>query len=350
MKKNILLLLCLFLFSGGALAEEYDDTDWDYFPYEEETDWEDAFYDDGFDISQEGMGLSCGDRMSWSLDGSTLYITGSGEMYDFYSGAPWSGYKASINRVVVSDGITYVGAFAFQDYDGITSVEFGNSLVSIGMDAFSGCDGLRSVTLPSTFKKFGENCFRSCSNLKEIHCGGNFPRFDNNCLWDTYTTIYYSVNNPWPVSLVQQLEEAFHNRIEFRASDGTDPYVPTQPTEATVPSAAEIPWNTEALATQPVYTQPTVPVYTEPTVPAVNPPTTVETLPVQTLPPATQATISFGDLETRQPEPYRPAATDGSGIFGVLIVLIMLCILATGALLFRSTGKKKRGKRSKYRR
>lgn len=349
MKRIMLLLLCLLLLNGSALAEEYEAYD-DY-----DAVWEDGYSDNGALIAQEGMGFSCGDNLSWSLDGSTLLITGSGEMYDFYSGAPWSGYISSINHVVFSDGITYVGAFAFQNFDGITTVEFGNSLVSIGKDAFSGCDGLRSISLPSTFKKFGENSFRSCSNLTEIHCSGVFPRFDDNCLWDTYATIYYPASNPWAVSLIQKLEEAFHNRIEFRSSDGTDPYVPTQATEATLPpatEAAEIPWNTEALpqATQPAATQPTIPFYTEPTVPVYTQPTTVETLPVQTLPPATQATISLGDLEKPQPEPYRPAATDGSSVFGLLIVLIMLCILFTGALLFRSSGKRKRNKRSKYRR
>ena len=72
-----------------------------------------------------------------------------------------------------------------------------------------------------------------------------------------------------------------------------------------------------------------------------------------TLPPATQPvqeTIVFGNVETQQPEPYRPTATDGSSIFGLLIVLIMLTILATGALLFRSAGKSRRKKRNKYRR
>ena len=118
MKKTIVLLLCVFLLTGSALAEEY------------------VFYDDGYGAAQEGQGLACGDQMTWALDGSTLYITGSGEMYDFYSGAPWALYKGSINRVVLSDGITYVGAYAFQDYDSLTSVEFGNSLISIGKDAF----------------------------------------------------------------------------------------------------------------------------------------------------------------------------------------------------------------------
>lgn len=322
MKKIFALLLCFLLLPIAAGAQ---------------------------DIVSEGSGTLCGDSLSWSLDGTTLYVTGTGEMYDFSGGAPWQGYKYSITRVVLSDGITYVGAYAFQDYDALTGVEFGNSLISIGVDAFSGCDSLTSITLPATFKKFGENCFRSCSNLKEIHCSGNFPRFDQNCLWDTYATIYYSASNPWSVSLIEQLETAFHNRIEFRSSDGTDPYVPTQPTQApTVPETTqETFWVTEP-TTQPVTvsTEPvTVPTYTETT--------TVPTLPVQTPPPTTQAiqaTIVFGDQYTQQqPEAYQPA-TDGSSIFGLLIVLIVLTILATAALLFRAAGQTKRKKKRKYRR
>ena len=301
------------------------------------------------DIALEGAGAACGDQLSWSLDGSTLYITGSGEMYDFPSGAPWMGYKYNITRVVLSDGITYVGAYAFQDYDALTGVEFGNSLISIGKDAFSGCDSLGSITLPSTFKKFGENSFRSCPNLKEIHCSGNFPRFDENCLWDTYATIYYSASNPWSVSLIEQLETAFHNRIEFRSSDGTDPYVPTQATEApTVPETTqETFWVTEP-TTQPA----TVPVYTEPTtVPVYTEPATVPTLPVQTLPPTTQPTQQTIVLGSQAPEPYQSGpATDGSSVFGLLIVLIVLTILATAALLFRAAGQSKRKKKRKYRR
>lgn len=333
MKRTVLLLLCILLLTGSACAVDYDP---------------------GYDVADEGAGASCGSSLTWALDGSTLYITGSGEMYDFSAGAPWMAYRYTISRVVLSDGITYVGAYAFQDYDSLQSVEFGNSLVSVGKDAFSGCDGLTSVTLPATFKKFGENSFRSCTNLKEIHCGGNFPRFDLNCLWDTSATIYYPASNPWPVSLIEELENAFHNRIEFRSSDGTDPYVPTQPTvpETTVPQ--ETFWVTQP-TTVPVYTEPaTVPVHTQPTVPVYTEPTTVPTMPVQTLPPnsqPTQETIRFGEQLTQPPQPYQSSsASGGQSIFGMLIVLIVLTILATGALLFRAAGQPKRKKKGKYRR
>lgn len=307
------------------------------------------------DIASEGAGVTCGAQLSWAVEGSTLYITGTGDMYDFSTGAPWASYRYSISRVVISDGVTSVGAYAFQDYDTLTSVEFGNSIVSIGKDAFSGCDGLTSITLPATFKKFGENSFRSCSNLKEIHCSGGFPRFDLNCLWDTYATIYYSASNPWSVSLIQELESAFQNRIEFRSSDGTDPYVPTQATQPAVPEATapqETFWVTEP-TTQPVYTESTIPVYTEATVPVYTQPTTTPTLPVQTLPTTqpTQETIVFGNQFEQTAEPYQyGSATGGGSIFGVLIILIVLAMLATGALLFRAAGQTKKKKKNRYRR
>lgn len=330
MKKTVLCFLCALVLLGSVSVQAAD-------------------------IASEGAGVTCGAQLSWAVEGSTLYITGTGDMYDFSTGAPWASYRYSISRVVISDGVTSVGTYAFQDYDTLTSVEFGNSIVSIGKDAFSGCDGLTSITLPATFKKFGENSFRSCSNLKEIHCSGGFPRFDLNCLWDTYATIYYSASNPWSVSLIQELESAFQNRIEFRSSDGTDPYVPTQATQPAVPETTapqETFWVTEP-TTLPVYTQATIPVYTEATVPVYTQPTTTPTLPVQTLPTTqpTQETIVFGNQFTQTAEPYQyGSATGGGSIFGVLIILIVLAMLATGALLFRAAGQTKKKKKNRYRR
>lgn len=325
MKKFTLLLLCALLLMFSVSAESYD-------------------------IIWEGTGATCGDNLSWSVEGTTLYITGSGDMYDFSAGAPWAAYKYSITQVILSDTVTSVGAYAFQDYDSITNVYFGTSLVTVGKDAFSGCDGLTAITLPATFKKFGENCFRSCSNLKTIYCSGGFPRFDDNCLWDTYTTIVYSASNPWSVSLIEQLETAFHNRIEFRSSDGTDPYVPTQPTEATQAPTQEPTqetfWVTEPMMTEPVTTQvPTIPVYTEPTAAP-----TVATLPPVTQPPATQPTIVLA-TEVPSYQPYGSnASSNSAGIFVLLMVVILLAILATGALLVHTArgGRRKNG--GKYRR
>ena len=42
-------------------------------------------------------------------DGS-LYIVGSGEMYDYHdSNAPWYDYRSSLTKIVIGDNITHLG-------------------------------------------------------------------------------------------------------------------------------------------------------------------------------------------------------------------------------------------------
>ena len=298
------------------------------------------------DISGEGNAAMCGDGLSWYVDGSVLYVTGQGEMYDFPGGAPWAAYKDTLTQVNLDDGVTCVGAYAFRDYDRLTDVRFGNSLTRIGAEAFYSCDGLTSISLPATFKKFGESSFRSCSNLKQIHCSGGFPRFDENCLWDTWCTIYYSASNPWSVVYIEQLETAFQGRIEFRSSDGTDPYVPTEATESTQPT-----YVTEPVTTPIIFTVPTeeTTVQTVPTTAPTTAPTTIPAaVPETTSPETTKETFLMAQQPTTAPEvteSYR--ATDGNSIFGVLILVLTLAIIATSALLFRAGTRKPRRRKKK---
>ena len=82
----------------------------------------------GFATETDPPVESCGDGLSWSLDGSTLTVSGSGAMKDFEGGAPWSGSADQIHTVVLTGGVTSVGAGAFTDYKNLTAVDFGNSL------------------------------------------------------------------------------------------------------------------------------------------------------------------------------------------------------------------------------
>ena len=172
---------------------------------------------------------TCGEGVTWEFSGSTLTITGSGEstMSDF-SEAPWAAYKDSITTVKIT-GVKYIGARSFKNYDSITSVSFGSGLYEIGAEAFYDCDGLSSISLPASFKVFGESSFYSCSNLKTIRSAGRFPTFRNNSMWDVYAKIYYPADNPWPEKTIRELEKAFHNRIEFVDSNGTDHVKETEP-------------------------------------------------------------------------------------------------------------------------
>jgi hypothetical protein len=200
----------------------------------------------------------CGEGITWEFDGGVLYIRGDGQMDDFEDGtAPWQAHKDETEEVIIEGKLTYIGAYAFKDFDALMAVDFGAALYEIGKEAFRSCDALEAVWLPASFKVFGEGSFQSCKNLKEIHSSGRFPSFRQNSMWDTYVTIYFPAERPWGVQYIQQLEEAFKGRVEFLASDGTDPYDPdasTEPEETvseTTEAATEPPAETAAPVTEP---------------------------------------------------------------------------------------------------
>lgn len=264
----------------------------------------------------------CGEGIKWRYEEGVLTITGEGKMDDFTDGGePWRAHKDEIEEVIMEGGVTYVGAYAFKDYDNLLAVEFGDAMYEIGPEAFRSCDGLTSVRLPASFKIFGESSFLSCKNLEEFHCAGRFPSFRQNCMWDTYATIYYPAANPWGTEYIEQLETAFHGRIQFLASDGTDHYQPTE--DVTEPTEEEtVPETTAPAPTEPEATEPV-----EETVPQ----TEAATEPVQTEPEATESPVT--EPEATEPVQEDEGRSSGSWI-GFVIIAAVLCFLILGALIF----------------
>ena len=261
---------------------------------------------------------------TWTLTGNTLTISGSGAMEDFTEDAPWLPYASQIQKVVFTGGVTYVAAGAFADYDTITEVDFGDAMYELGKRSFYSCDGLTRLNMPASFKVFGEDSLRACSKLTEIHCEGRFPSFRLNSLWDTYAKIYFPADRPWSVELIQQLEEAFHGRIEFLASDGTDPYVPADNTEA----PTETPTTEATQATTEETTTPR-----EETTEETTQPVTEETLPPTTVPPET--TLPETTVPTENPPAEAPSRYSPVTLILAAVVMV-LCILGAGVLIIRS--------------
>lgn len=281
----------------------------------------------------------CGDAILWSFENGILTLTGTGEMDDFPEGAPWEEHKTEITTVIISGGISYIGAYSFCDYDALTDVQFGKDVYEIGERAFFSCDGLTSVSLPESFKVFGPSSFMGCTRLKEFHCQGKFPSFRQNCLWDTYAVIYFPANRPWSVDLIAQLEEAFHGRIEFLASDGSDPYEPTEaPAETEEPTEAPTEAPTEE-TTEPTEEATTVP----PTTEAPTDPILIITAPTEEVP----AEAPTEPLEETQAPTDAPADEEKRGGSKVPLIIIGA---AAGFLILGSIavhGGRKRGKYSR---
>ncbi len=110
---------------------------------------------------------TCGTNVNWSLDSDgVLTISGTGPMDaidysmddgEYWPEGPWS-YSA-VKSVVIEDGVTSIGAYAFLYHINLKTVSIANSVTSIGSSAFRECKALTSINIPSSVTSIGNNAF-----------------------------------------------------------------------------------------------------------------------------------------------------------------------------------------------
>lgn len=153
----------------------------------------------------------------WRIEGSTLIISGSGEMEDYSprwwgEDRPWYGYRNSITSVIINNGVT-----------------------KIGECAFTGCGSLKSVTISKSVKRIEGLAFAGCEQLEAVYiedlaawCGISFP---------TTSYYYYPNGNPLmyagklylkgelvenlnlPANVVEISDNAFYGCTSIKSAD-----------------------------------------------------------------------------------------------------------------------------------
>ena len=111
----------------------------------------------------------CGDNLEWKLtDEGVLTITGTGEMQDWndYS-SPWY-ENESVKQVIIGDGVTTIGDWAFSYCRALTSITIPNSVTTIGDNAFENCSSLTSITIPNSVTTIGDYAFSYCRALTSV--------------------------------------------------------------------------------------------------------------------------------------------------------------------------------------
>ncbi|MBE6933394.1 MAG: hypothetical protein E7464_08450 [Ruminococcaceae bacterium] len=117
---------------------------------------------------------TCGEAITWELDPTAglLTIEGEGAMPDYtYSyGAPWYTCRARIFNVVIGEGITAIGDYAFNECNLLVTVDASAcTLTAIGEGAMSGCALLESVTfIPGDTLTVGADAFYGCASLQAL--------------------------------------------------------------------------------------------------------------------------------------------------------------------------------------
>lgn len=113
----------------------------------------------------------CGTGIIATLEKTTLVFIGKGKMDDTKLYENWSDEK--ITKVIIEEGITHIGNYAFAFCYGLFSVHIPDSIVSIGEGAFYNCSGLVSVIIPNSVEKIDNYAFEGCLGLEQIEIGEN---------------------------------------------------------------------------------------------------------------------------------------------------------------------------------
>ena len=176
------------------------------------------------EINASATGATSGTtgKCKWSLNGTVLTISGNGMMGDYSGVGPWG---RNISEVILTDGVTNIGNYAFSYCKGLTSITIPDSVISIGEDTFSGfydsrdncnaiiktktntlirgcqntiipdtvvsidywafdyCTGLTSITIPDSVTHIGEWAFQGCSGLTSVSVSPDNRVYDSrdNC-------------------------------------------------------------------------------------------------------------------------------------------------------------------------
>ena len=140
-----------------------------------------------FDPSGSIGSGQCGDNLTWSVDAEgTLTISGTGAMWDYEeisenngnwrTTAPW--YTLYPVKLVLNEGISYIGCYAFLGCSLTGSVTIPKSVTRLGLEAFRDCKNLTDVTIPASLTNIRYGAFNGCTGLTSVAIPEGVPIID----------------------------------------------------------------------------------------------------------------------------------------------------------------------------
>ena len=99
--------------------------------------------------------------------------------FDGYSSSPlYYAKNLYINNeltssIEISDNITALKKYAFNNYCSLNSIAISQSVRNIGEKAFYNCDGLTSIYIPDSVLEIETSAFGYCKNIVDVYYGGS---------------------------------------------------------------------------------------------------------------------------------------------------------------------------------
>ncbi len=109
-----------------------------------------------------------GKNLTWRLDeDGVLTISGNGKMANYdYIGGPWKTYSNQLKTLVIEDGVTSIGKYAFYNCSKFTgNLVIPDSVTLIDEYAFDSCKGFSVLELGTGVKTINKSAFNCCDGF-----------------------------------------------------------------------------------------------------------------------------------------------------------------------------------------
>lgn len=93
---------------------------------------------------------------------------------NFYLGGELIG-----SEIVIPEGVTRIGNYAFSEFDNLTSVTLSNTVTSVGNSSFYGCENLETVILSDSLTSIGSSAFYGCKKLNNLNLGNELKKINS---------------------------------------------------------------------------------------------------------------------------------------------------------------------------
>lgn len=81
----------------------------------------------------------------------------------------WNLHFDKIKKVVISEGVTSIGSYAFANCPQLSEIVISDSVTNIGYRAFINCTGLKEIEITKNIRTIGAYAFQGCSLLETLN-------------------------------------------------------------------------------------------------------------------------------------------------------------------------------------
>lgn len=166
--------------------------------------------------------IAFGDDINYNYDENTATLTvfGSGDISDFadeYS-QPWQAYKNKAETLVISDGITSIGAYSFAGFSALNLAKIADSVKSVNAFAFASCKNLNNLSFSNNITSIADSSFAY---------NGTVPKadFKLSCPLGSFA-LFYAIKNDVPFSSEKVMCNTYNVNINSKGMYAYFPYTP----------------------------------------------------------------------------------------------------------------------------